>query len=206
MIRPDTLRRLFFIFALLVLCFALKTGAQSFSFRHLNTSNGLSDNNVKSVSIDKKGFLWVGTPTGLNLFDGYNVTVFKKEYNPEMASNNVIHLTCDKRNRIWLGTPEGITWVDEKRVFHRVVLNDTVPKFASRTIMDTRALGPVIYTSLGQYYFNKKKKNWERLDWIPAKLEYNKFSDAEPFDDNQIIYATDSLLLLVDYANSRITF
>src|SRR4030095_1360176 len=88
--------------------------AQSFSFRHLNTSNGLSDNNVKSVSIDKKGFLWVGTPTGLNLFDGCDVTVYKKENHPEMASNNVIHLTCDKDNRIWLGTPAGITWGDNK--------------------------------------------------------------------------------------------
>ena len=194
------------IFFVFVSCFDLVAEAQSFSFRHLNTSNGLSDNNVKSVSIDKNGFLWVGTPNGLNLYDGYNVTVYKKESQPAMASNNVIHLTCDKNNRIWLGTPEGITWVDDKKVFHRVVINDSVSKFASRTIMDTRVLGPVIYTSLGQYFFNEKKKAWERLNWIPDKLEYNRFGDAEPFDDNQIIYATDSLLLLVDYANRRISF
>ena len=55
-----------------------KTGAQSLSFNNINTSDGLSENNVRSVVIDKKGFLWVGTIDGLNVYDGYSVNTFKK--------------------------------------------------------------------------------------------------------------------------------
>src|SRR5688572_24283132 len=124
-----------FLFSFCFLLF-IETKAQPLSFHHLNTSDGLSDNNVRSVAIDKNGFLWVGTIDGLNVFDGYQVTSFKKESYPQMASNDVIHLTCDSRNRIWLGAYDGVTWVDSNRKFHRVVLNDTVKKFGCRTIMD----------------------------------------------------------------------
>jgi hypothetical protein len=117
--------------------------------------------------LTKNGYLWIGTVDGLNVYDGYAVTSFKKESNPEIASNNVIHLTCDSKNRLWLGTSDGITWMDENRKFHRVVLQDTVSKYGSRTIMDTKVLGPVLYTSLGQFFFNEGTKKWERLDWIP---------------------------------------
>ena len=94
----------------LLQAWALSSKAQTHSFSHLNTSNGLSENNVQSVAIDKNGFLWIGTIDGLNVYDGYSVTVYKKEDQPEMAANNVIHLTCDSRNRIWMGTWEGVSW------------------------------------------------------------------------------------------------
>src|SRR6185436_1485584 len=53
--------------------------AQPFSFHNVNTSDGLSENNVRSVAIDKNGYLWIGTVDGLNVYDGYAVTSFKKE-------------------------------------------------------------------------------------------------------------------------------
>ncbi len=148
----------------------------------------------------------MGTVDGLNVYDGYTVTTYKKDEKPQMASNFVIHLTCDSRNRIWLGTSEGITWIDEKRNFHRVILNDSVTNFASRTIMDTKVYGPVLFTSLGQYYFNKQHQKWERLDWIPEKLKYHLFHDAEQFDENKIIYAIDSLIMILDYAEKKIVY
>lgn len=195
-------------FSFLGFCFLLliKTGAQPLSFHHVNTSDGLSENNVRSVTIDKSGYLWIGTVDGLNVYDGYAVRSFKKDNYPEMASNDVIHLTCDSKNRIWFGSYEGVTWLDEKRKFHRVVLNDTVSKFGCRTIMDTKTYGPVLFTSLGQFFFNEKTNDWEKLTWIPDYLKYHRFSDAEPFDENRIIYATDSLIMLVDYASNKVVY
>jgi ligand-binding sensor domain-containing protein/putative methionine-R-sulfoxide reductase with GAF domain len=191
---------------LLVVLLPLCSRAQYPSFSHLNTSNGLSENTVQSLAIDRNGFLWIGTVDGLNIYDGYSVTTYRRDDRPEMASNNVIHLTCDSRNRLWLGTPSGITMVDERRKFHRIVLNDTVSNFASRTIMDTKVYGPVLFTSLGQYYFDEQKKKWERLHWIPELLRYHRFNDAEPFEDNKIIYATDSLVLIMDYGAKKIVY
>jgi len=196
----------FLVLAGFCFLFLFSAKAQPLSFHNVNTSDGLSENNVRSVAIDKNGYLWIGTVDGLNVYDGYIVTTFKKENHPEIASNDVIHLTCDSKNRIWLGTHEGITWMDENRKFHRVILQDTISKFDSRTIMDTRTYGPVLYTSLGQFFFNETTKKWERLDWIPDFLAFRRFHDAEPFDENKIIYATDSLVMIVDYANKKISY
>jgi len=184
----------------------LDTRPQYVAFSHLNTSNGLTENNVQSLAVDKNGFLWIGTTEGLNLYDGYSISNFKKPEYPQMASNNVIHLTCDSRNRLWLGTPEGITWIDSRRNFHRVILNDTSAVFASRTIMDTKLYGPVLFTSLGQYYLEESSRKWRRLNWIPGLLRYNRFHDSEPFDENQVIYATDSLVLILDYKLQKIIY
>lgn len=180
--------------------------AQYVSFSHITVANGLTDNNIQSLAVDKNGFLWIGTSDGLNVYDGYTVTNFKRREYPAIASNNVIHLTCDSRNRIWLGTAEGITWIDQHRQFHRVVLNDSVTRFAARTIVDTKVYGPVLYTSLGQYYFDEKKDKWIRLEWIPEKLKYNYFIDAEPFDENRILYSADTNLILLDYSTRQIVF
>lgn len=196
----------YLIYVLFVLVCPFYGTAQAVSFAHINTSNGLSENNVHSLAVDKNGFLWMGTVDGLNLYDGYSITTYKKDEKPQMASNFVIHLTCDSRNRIWMGTADGITWVDEKRNFHRVVLDDSVTNFASRTIMETKTYGPVLFTSLGQYYFNKQQQKWMRLNWIPEKLKYHMFHDAEPFDENKIIYAIDSLVMIIDYAAQKIVY
>lgn len=180
--------------------------AQSVSFFHLTTANGLSDNYISSLAIDQKGFLWMGTTEGLNVFDGYTVTSYRKTNIPAIASDNIIHLTCDSRNRLWLGSPEGITWADEKRNFHRVVLNDTVSRFPARTILDTKKYGPVLYTFLGQYYFNEQTKKWVWLKDVPDQLKYDQFSDAERFYNDQFIYATRSRVLLYDYNNNSIIY
>ena len=184
----------------------IRVSCQLHAFTHLNTSDGLSENNVKSVCIDRNGLLWVGTIDGLNVYDGYSVTVFRKEEHPNMASNNVIHLTCDSHNQVWMGTSEGISWIDDNRNLHRVFLDDSISRFGCRTIQDTKNLGVVLYTSLGQYYFNQSEKKWKRLDWIPHFLRYERFHDAEPFDENRIIYATDSLVAIVDYAKQSIDY
>jgi ligand-binding sensor domain-containing protein len=180
--------------------------AQPSRFFHLNMANGLSDNFVSSLAIDKQGFLWIGTLEGLNVFDGYSITSYFKKRQPELASNNIIHLTCDRNNRIWMGSNEGASWLDEKRIFHRVIVQDTIKDFVCRTILDTKKYGPVVFTSLGQFFLNATKHKWEKLNLIPNQVRYQLFSDAEHLSEDKFIYGTSEGVVLFDYATNKMIF
>ena len=43
----------------------------SYMFKHLDTKNGLSNSQVNYIFKDSKGFMWFGTASGLNRYDGY---------------------------------------------------------------------------------------------------------------------------------------
>jgi signal transduction histidine kinase/streptogramin lyase len=78
-------------------------------FSHLNKAEGLSNQTVNSILKDSRGFMWFGTYDGLNLYDGYNIRVFRKILNDSTSlSNNIVnHVFEDSKGRIWLGTMGG---------------------------------------------------------------------------------------------------
>jgi ligand-binding sensor domain-containing protein len=193
-------------FFLVAFCFLLinKTIAQSPSFFHLTTSNGLSDNNVRSLALDKKGFLWIGAEEGLNVYDGYNITTYSKENYPQMAANMAAYLHCDKDNNIWMASSEGVSRIDSKRNISRISLQDSILRFGCKWIVETKSLGIILHTNRGQFFLNKSSGKWEKLEGLPRELNYSKCRDAQSFGDDRILYTTDSLVLVWDYARKQI--
>ena len=49
--------------------------------RRITSDNGLPDNDVRSLAIDKYGYLWIGTPNGLYRYDGNFYTSYR--YDPQ---------------------------------------------------------------------------------------------------------------------------
>lgn len=45
-------------------------------FQHITQKNGLSQGSIMSIIQDKNGFMWFGTQSGLNKYDGYEFEVF----------------------------------------------------------------------------------------------------------------------------------
>ena len=56
-------------------------GAQTdqYRFKHITVNEGLSHNQVLAFLKDRKGFVWIGTQSGLNRFDGNRVKVFTSD-------------------------------------------------------------------------------------------------------------------------------
>jgi ligand-binding sensor domain-containing protein len=99
--------------------------AQDISFFHLSKKDGLSDNQVSDVLIDKNGLLWVGTAEGLNCYDGYRVKKFYKEEYPQLQNNHILRMICDEQNRLWIHfADKQIAMLDEDRRFHSITITD----------------------------------------------------------------------------------
>ncbi|MEI7982516.1 MAG: two-component regulator propeller domain-containing protein, partial [Bacteroidota bacterium] len=79
--------------------------ANNLFFRHLNTNDGLSNNTVYSINDDTLGFIWIGTRSGLNRFDGYSFRIYDNRSGLKNTMINIIFR--DSKGRIWVGTQGG---------------------------------------------------------------------------------------------------
>ncbi|MBO9595927.1 MAG: histidine kinase [Niabella sp.] len=86
--------------------------SQSIYFRHYEVENGLSHNSVIAALQDKKGFMWFGTPDGLNRFDGYAFKIYRSGGSRSLGSNAIFYLHEDKAGTLWVGTEKGIYFFD----------------------------------------------------------------------------------------------
>lgn len=92
--------------------------------RSFTMKDGLSHDFAYCMLQDSQGFLWVGTQSGLNKFDGYNFTTYLE--NPSdsnsLANNRVHCLWEDQQQRLWIGTLTGLDLFDLKaEKFHRLI-------------------------------------------------------------------------------------
>lgn len=82
----------------------------SILFEHFTNADGLSNNDVKKVYKDKKGFIWIGTEYGLNRFDGKTFKIYRhneKDSN-SLPSNTIVDLLEDQLGYIWIATAAGL--------------------------------------------------------------------------------------------------
>lgn len=76
----------------------------SIPFRTLNTENGLTGNQVYAIHKDRTGFIWIGTTSGLNRFDGSKIVSYKHNSNDSttLIDNFVLKIIEDKSGDLWI--------------------------------------------------------------------------------------------------------
>jgi len=97
------------LISLLLLTVAISVTAQTslipdMKFRRLDTQNGLSSSQVNTIFKDSRGYVWIGTPYGLNRYDGYRIKAFysNKRDTTTMRDNYTDRIYEDKDGCLWL--------------------------------------------------------------------------------------------------------
>lgn len=90
----------------LVLLASFDAVGQSYTFHHLRTNDGLSNSTIKSILKDSYGFLWIGTESGLNRYDGYGFKVYatKSDKPSSIINDDIRGLQEDGLGNIWIST------------------------------------------------------------------------------------------------------
>ncbi len=85
-----------------------------FQFSHLDIGNGLSHNEVTCILKDSKGFMWFGTLSGLNRYDGYKFKVFKHSVSDTTSLDDdyIVSITEGPENKLWVETRNGFNIYD----------------------------------------------------------------------------------------------
>ena len=127
MIAYPSFHKRFALAGCLAICLLLIAGGYSqvtdpfpiLTFEHYSLDQGLSQSIVFAIHKDRRGFMWFGTESGLNRFDGYQFTIFKNlPFDSSSISNNNIRAICeDDSGFLWIATTGGLNrydWRTEK--------------------------------------------------------------------------------------------
>ena len=85
---------------------------------------GLPQISVQAIAQDPKGYIWVGTQSGLARFDGVRFTTYNPETEPALPGSWIRSLLTDRKGRLWIGTYKGIAVYQAGR-FSSVPIADT---------------------------------------------------------------------------------
>ncbi len=87
------------------------------SFYLLDVEDGLSNDGINSITQDSLGFIWVGTPEGVNRYDGTQFEVFKKSNRLDIQSisdNFIYQVSYIGEEKLFIATSEGLNIYNQK--------------------------------------------------------------------------------------------
>ncbi len=81
---------------------------RDYFFQTIGTDRGLAQNTVTAILQDRAGFMWIGTSSGLQRYDGYHFTSFERsgDSDDNAPEGPVAALAQDSDGAIWIGTSD----------------------------------------------------------------------------------------------------
>ncbi|MBC7935550.1 MAG: histidine kinase [Rhizobacter sp.] len=98
-----------FLTVILSCCYLVSKGQPTgdYFYQYYNTSQGLPSPEITCLIKDSDGFLWLGTATGVSMYDGYNFTnYFHTKENEPIGYVNCIRAGTGKK--LWIGSSAGL--------------------------------------------------------------------------------------------------
>ena len=100
-----------------------------------NTSNGLANNDVRSLFQDSNGTLWIGTLYGVSEFDGSTWTKYTVSNTTGLASNDIRSFMEDPSGDLYICTAFGLTvFTSAGAVTHSYSMNGLAENLLSQAV------------------------------------------------------------------------
>lgn len=176
----------FALFVFIVYSSIVFAQQEQYQFDALDVKNGLSSNQVNSIYKDEKGFMWFGTISGLNRYDGYSFKVFshKTGDTTSISDDYVNMVTAGPNHTLCVFTRNGLNVFDpltEKFTTHIVKLLNTTNTAGERPIgilKDKRDNFWYFFRSAGmcRYEPSSGKTAWYNASVSTSKLFSNNIT------------------------------
>lgn len=90
-----------------MVCFS--AASHNYMFKHLEVKDGLSNNQVNAIYKDSNGFMWFGTASGLNRYDGYDMRIYRSQKDDEksLPDSYIEDIQEDMSGNLWIRTVAG---------------------------------------------------------------------------------------------------
>ena len=146
-------------------------------YRRYDVRSGMSDNSVKDICQDSKGYMWFATKDGFNRFNGIQFDVFGSSLTGNLLNIDVICPHIDGE-RIWLGCT------------HALMLFN--PKDESLQRFEIRSNDGFLISSCNSLYYDQSANLWIGTNeglyrWNETNGELNRYKLQGACDDIRII-------------------
>ena len=159
---------------IVLLSMGMSAAAQynQYQFSHLDINNGLPHNQVNCFYKDVRGFVWLGTLSGLARYDGYNFKVYRHKIKRKgsISDSDVRNITEGPDGKLWIETRAGLDIYDPATELfdHNIqpeLIKYGVPENALRTLKKGKnGVYWFISSASGAYLYNSKTKATHRLE------------------------------------------
>lgn len=188
--RSTPIIKLLHLLLLFFFCIGYTQGANpSYYFQQLSLDKGLSQTTVNSILADNKGLIWIGTASGLNCFDRYDMkSYFHEKGNPHSLPGNTINFIAeDSLNNIWISTNNGLTRYEKSS-------DSFLPVEYEGKIISVNSFhhvkGAILFgANDGLYIYNYKEQNLRKRPII--------CDDASAFNPHYMFHLDENELLLI---------
>jgi signal transduction histidine kinase/ligand-binding sensor domain-containing protein len=167
----------------------------SIRFNSVSTAHGLSHESVNTVVRDATGYMWFGTRSGLNRWDGYDMEVFQNNpYDSTSICNSEIHSSfCMSSGELWFGTRDGLALFNAQNEtfqnFHPPGLSKEAVRITCLIEDNQHTLW--IGTSFGLFIKRISDESLQPVSTLlPALAELDSISITDFFDAKDKLYIT----------------
>ncbi len=192
-------KRIIFIIILATFVQLLFAQPGRLQFIHKTQEDGLSSSSVSAIIQDYKGFMWFGTPDGLNRYDGYNYVIYKN--NPfdssSLINNVVITIFEDHKNNFLLGTENGLSLYNRnQKSFLNYMFDKSSPLNGLRCsvlkITEDTIGNLWLATNVGLIYFDRTRNQMHIYNHDPANPESlsSDYVEGVMIDKNNNLWVT----------------
>ncbi len=151
-------------------------------FNHLSSPDQLSNYSVMSIYQDERGFLWIGTQRGLNLYDGRYIKTFtvKVDSKNSIHDNIITKVSGDGKGHVFAFSANGIDKID--------IRTEQITQLVSGPTSAMAFVNGILYYAIGNRIFTlDKSKKIKLIYTLPSTLSAHSLTIGE----NRIIIGTD---------------
>jgi len=125
-----------------------------YAFKLYNADNGLPTSDANCIFSDDKGYIWIGSYSGVVRYDGKSFE--RKDNKTGLVNGKIIYE--DSKKRMWFGTNDNGVVVMKGSLEKHITYKDGLPSSSIRSIVEGRGDRIYIGTSSGVCFLDSKYK------------------------------------------------
>lgn len=180
----SNMKHLLFIILLLSLTCSRIYADSGLRFSSIPVLDKLPTNYIRCLYQDKEGSVWIGTPHGLFMYNGYKAIPIRTDTDGyALPDNEILCITEDDHHRLWVGTRTGLSMIDKMTWNTSCIDHEAFKNVSVQQLLLTSKGELWVGTEAGVCYYDSLKQSFCLFDGKEGRAFCPKVSVIALYED-----------------------